>query len=341
MQEIWPQLKSWVAEGIRFATATVVQASRPSPRGIGSVLAVRWDGMAFIGSVSAGCVESEVIEAAKACMKDGKTRWLSFGPESGFPWEVALSCGGRIVVRVEPFAGQADNELSLLLARSLDERERALLLSHDGRHCLISADGKAHPGRAELPSALIDAAKAHFSQGGGTQEVEWEGSKALFRVLERPHRLFVVGAAHIAIHLVSFARVLGYETVVIDPREAYARADRFPDLPHQLVCQWPEEALKDFRIVSSDSIAAMTHDPKIDDQALSIFLQTPAGYIGALGSRRSHAARMKRLAKLGFNETNLARIHAPIGLDINSETPSEIALSVMSEIVRFRNASSG
>ena len=96
-------------KGTRFATATVVQASRPSPRGIGSVLAVRWDGEAFIGLVSAGCVESEVIEAAKACMEKGKTRWLSFGPENGFPWEVALSCGGKIVFRVEPFAGQTDD----------------------------------------------------------------------------------------------------------------------------------------------------------------------------------------------------------------------------------------
>ncbi len=339
MQEIWPQLRSWVAEGTRFATATVVEASRPSPRGIGSVLAVRWDGEEFIGSVSAGCVESEVIEAAKAGMKDGKTRWLSFGPESGFPWEVALSCGGRIAVRVEPFAGQTDEKLGVLLARSLDDRERFLLMSFDGAHCLITEDGNACPENADLPLPLIEMAKDHFRRGEGTREIEWENSKALFRVLERPHRLFVVGAAHIAIHLVSFARVLGYETVVIDPREAYARSDRFPDLPNQLVCRWPDEALKDFKIVSSDSIAAMTHDPKIDDQALSIFLKSPAEYIGALGSRKSHTARLKRLGKRGFKEEELARIHAPIGLDINSETPSEIALSVMSEIVQFRNAS--
>ena len=338
MQEIWPQLRRWVDEGTRFAIATVVQASRPSPRGIGSVLAVRWDGMAFIGSVSAGCVESEVIEAAKACMEDGKARWLSFGPENGFPWEVALSCGGRIVVRVEPFAGQVDDHLGPLLARSLDERERALLLSFDGEHCLISEDGNEHTGTLGLPPSLIEAARAHFRSGSSTREIEWEGSKALFRVLDRPQRLFVVGAAHIAIHLVSFARVLGYETVVIDPRDAYARRERFPDPPDELICQWPEEALAGFQIVASDAVAAMTHDPKIDDQALSIFLGSDAEYIGALGSRKSHAARLKRLSKLGFDEEVLKRIHAPIGLDINSETPSEIALSVMSEIVQCRNA---
>ena len=339
MQEIWLQLRDWVEEGTRFATATVVQASRPSPRGIGSVLAVRWDGEAFIGSVSAGCVESEVIEAAKACIEDGKTRWLSFGPENGFPWEVALSCGGKIFVRVEPFAGETDDQLGVMLAGGLDRRERALLLSYDSAHCLISEDGIVHKGKFDLPPSLIAAAQAHFRSGGSTEEIEWENSKALFRVLERPHRLFVVGAAHIAIHLVSFARFLGYETVVIDPRDAYARRERFPNPPDALICQWPEEALKGFQIVPSDAVAAMTHDPKIDDQALSIFMRSPAEYIGSLGSRKSHEARLRRMSKLGFDEEALGRIHAPIGLDIHSETPSEIALSVMSEIVQCRNAS--
>lgn len=339
MQEIWPQLRDWVEEGTRFATATVVQASRPSPRGIGSVLAVRWDGEAFIGSVSAGCVESEVIEAAKACMEDGKTRWLSFGPENGFPWEVALSCGGKIVVRVEPFAGQTDDQLGVMLASGLDRRERALLLSYDGAHCLISEGGIVHKGKSDLPPSLIAAAQAHFRSGGSTEEIDWGNSKALFRILERPRRLFVVGAAHIAIHLVSFARVLGYETVVIDPRDAYARRERFPNPPDALICQWPEEALKGFQIVPSDAVAAMTHDPKIDDQALSIFMSSPAEYIGALGSRKSHKARLRRMSKLGLDKEALGRIHGPIGLDIHSETPSEIALSVMSEIVQCRNAS--
>ncbi len=212
------------------------------PRGIGSVLAVRWDGEAFIGLVSAGCVESEVIEAAKACMENGKTRWLSFGPENGFPWEVALSCGGKIVFRVEPFAGQTDDELGVMLASGLDRRKRALLLSFDGGHCLISEDGIAQKGKFDLPPSLIAASEAHFRSGGSTEEKEWENSKALFRVLERPRGLFVVGAAHIAIHLVSFARVLGYETVVIDPRAAYYRRERFPDPPDAILGHWPEEA---------------------------------------------------------------------------------------------------
>ncbi len=337
MEEIWTQLRCWVLEGVPFALATVVEAARPSPRGVGSVLAVRADGEAFIGSVSAGCVESEVIEAARSCMSDGETRWLSFGPDSGFPWEVALSCGGRISVRVERFAGQATPEILEALIQNLDTQSSGLLVSYEGSHCLIDESGAASGAAGGLPGDLIEAARSHLVSVAETVEIDWGESRALLRVLRRPKRLFVVGAAHIAIHLVGFARSLGFETIVIDPREAYARADRFPRPPDQLVCAWPEEALESFRIGESDCVAAMTHDPKIDDPALAAFLLSPAGYIGALGSRKSHAARLRRLGKAGFDPETLKRIHGPIGLDIGSETPAEIALSVMAEIVQIKN----
>lgn len=334
MQEIWPQLKIWVEEGVPFAVATVVEASRPSPRGVGSVLAVRSDGDAFIGSVSAGCVESEVIQAARACMDDGEARWLLFGPDSGFPWEVSLSCGGRIRVRVEPFAGLVDQDLGRRLSVLLDSQSEGLLLSHKGSHLLIDHDGIQGTEETAVSQKLIERAVEHYREGKGTKEIEWEGAPALFRVLSRPKRLFVVGAAHIAIHLVGFARSLGFETIVIDPRDTYAREDRFPDPPDALICQWPKQALENYSITPSDCLAAMTHDPKIDDEALVVFLHSESEYIGALGSRKSHAARLKRLSKIGLDGESFSRIHAPIGLDINSETPAEIALSVMAEIVK-------
>ncbi len=334
MQEIWPQLKHWVKDGVPFAVATVVEATRPSPRGVGSVLAVRSDGDAFIGSVSAGCVESEVIEAAKACLVDGQARWLTFGPDSGFPWEVSLSCGGRIRVRIEPFAGLADPDLGERISRLLDVQERGLLVSHNGGHFLLEHDNIRGAEELVKSTGLIQKAKEHYREGGGTVEVEWEGVPALLRVLSRPKRLFVVGAAHIAIHLVGFARSLGFETIVIDPRESYAREDRFPNPPDALICEWPKQALEKYSITGSDCLAAMTHDPKIDDEALDVFLRSDSEYIGALGSRKSHAARLKRMGKLGFKDDSLSRIHAPIGLDIGSETPAEIALSVMAEIVK-------
>ncbi len=334
MQEIWSQLKLWVEQEVPFAVATVVDASRPSPRGVGSVLAVKADGDAFIGSVSAGCVESEVIEAARACMADQQVRWLSFGPDTGFPWEVSLSCGGRIRVRVEPYAGGVDPGLGERLARLLDTQERGLLASYEGKHALIKRASRIDEPDPALPRALLEKAVEHFQSGGETVEIDWMGKPALFRILSRPKRLFVVGAAHIAIHLVGIARSLGYETIVIDPRDAYAREDRFPNPPDSLICQWPRQALDSYSIGPSDCLAAMTHDPKIDDEALACFLYSDSEYIGALGSRKSHAARLKRLTQLGFSEATLDRIHGPIGLDIGSETPAEIALSVMAEIVK-------
>jgi len=337
MQDIWPQLRVWVEEGRRFALATVVEASRPSPRGIGSVLAVSEDGDAFIGSVSAGCVENEVIQAAKACLLDGETRWLAFGPENGFPWEVALSCGGRISVRVEPFAGLSNAALGESIGRLLDEQRSGLLLSLNGEHCLFDEAGTLLAEGGELPEALKKRARDHLKSGAATTEIDWQEDRALLRVLARPKRLFVIGAAHIAIHLVGFARALNYETIVIDPREAYARGERFPAAPDRLICEWPKQALEAFRIGPDDCVAAMTHDPKIDDEALVLFLSENCGYIGALGSRKSHAARLKRLAKEGFDDQTLARIRGPIGLDIGSETPAEIALSVMAEVVKTRN----
>lgn len=339
MQEIWPQLREWAIGGERFALATVVEASRPSPRGIGSALAVSADGNRFIGSVSAGCVENEVIQAAVACMVDGQARWLSFGPDSGFPWEISLSCGGRIRVRVEPYAAQAGSELSDALSQLLDDRRKGLLLSYRGKHCLLDERGQTGDCEA-MPTELLEAALNRLSNGEGTQEVDWEGEPALMRTLDRPKRLFVIGAAHIAIHLVGFARSLGFETIVIDPRETYAREERFLSPPDRLLDQWPRQALAGYRIGPDDCLAAMTHDPKIDDEALSLFLPSKCRYIGALGSRKSHAARLKRLSRRGFEERDLERIHGPIGLDIGSETPAEIALSVMAEIVKMRSANS-
>ena len=272
MQDIWPQLREWIQTGQRFALATVVEASRPSPRGIGSALAVSEFGDSFIGSVSAGCVENEVIEAAKACMLDGETRWLTFGPENGFPWEVALSCGGRIRVRVEPFAGLSNAAVGVQLGDLLDGQRSGLLLSVDGRHCLFDEAGCLLAPEDEVDDALKRRALDHLKSGLATTEIEWKGSRALLRVLARPKRLFVIGAAHIAIHLVGFARPLNYETIVIDPREAYARIDRFPVAPDRLICAWPKQALESFRIGPEDRVAAMTHDPKIDDEALALFL---------------------------------------------------------------------
>lgn len=320
MQDIWPQLREWFVARERFALATVVKASKPSPRGVGSVLGIHEDGVRFIGSVSAGCVEHEVIEAARLCLEDGTTRWLKFGPGEGFPWEIELSCGGSIEVRVEPAphlrSGSEETFLDDVI-RSLDEHVP----------CVWRTDGGG--------DSLDFCEKARRVT---YEEVEGD-ARVLYRFLGRRKRLFVIGASHIALHLASAAKMLQYEVVVIDPRESYAREDRFQSAPDEICVEWPEVALAKYELGESDALVAITHDPKIDDQSLAAALSSKCGYVGALGSKRSHAARLKRLEKKGFSEQSLARIFGPVGIDIGSKTPAEIAVSIVAQLIQERNKS--
>jgi len=177
-----------------------------------------------------------------------------------------------------------------------------------------------------------------LTAGGETREIERGSDRILLRMISKPSRLFIIGAGHISLRLVSFARSLDYQAIVIDPRAAFAKKERFEATPDRLVCSWPKEGLSRFKLGSQDSVVALTHDPKIDDQALEAALRSDCEYVGALGSRLSHQARLKRLAASGIEEGDLARIHGPVGLDIGSRTPAEIALSIMAELIQKKNA---
>lgn len=319
MQDIWPELRKWFVDRERFALATVIKASKPSPRGVGSVLAIHEDGVRFVGSVSAGCVEHEVIEAAKLCLEDGETRWLKFGPGEGFPWEIELSCGGKIEVRVEPaphLRKGASDEFVETLINSLDQHRSCVWLCKEGS----------------------DTISFEHGQQEETCEYEEDGVRVLYRFLGRRKRLFVIGASHIALHLVAAAKMLQYEVVVIDPRESYARSDRFQSPPDEILVEWPKAALSNYTLVGTDALVAITHDPKIDDQALITALSTPCGYIGALGSKRSHTARLARLERAGVESAELERIFGPVGIEIDSKTPAEIAVSIVAQMIKERNA---
>ena len=146
----------------------------------------------------------------------------------------------------------------------------------------------------------------------------------------------VVGGAHIAIPLVAIAKTLGYRTIVVDPRRMFGSEERFPHVD-QLLQAWPDKALEQVNLTSSTAIAMLTHDPKIDDPALKVALNSPVFYIGALGSRKTHTKRLQRLREAGIGEGQLERLHAPIGLDLGGRSPEEIALAIMAEIVKARH----
>jgi xanthine dehydrogenase accessory factor len=178
----------------------------------------------------------------------------------------------------------------------------------------------------------LDLAAEVFLHGETKRVTLDEDTELFLEFITPPPTLIAVGGVHIAVALTSLAKTLGYETVVIDPRASWGNEERFPHVDH-LVRSWPEEAFHLVEISSSTAVVILTHDPKLDDEALKIALNSPAFYVGALGSRKTNASRRERLLKDGMPEEQFSRLHAPIGLDIHAQTPEEIALAIMAEVV--------
>lgn len=334
MRDVLPTLQRWIAEGRAFATATVTQTWGSSPRPLGSVMGVRDDGV-IVGSVSGGCVESAVIEAATAALADGMPRELKFDAlDENAVWDVGLSCGGSIRVWVDP-APYARNPVlwDMLLERLACDKPIVIATSlTPHRHTIWTPDSAADD---ELSSAAADA-YAHKE----SREVEVDGTRWFLHVLPPRERLIIVGAVHIAVPLVKFAKELGFETTVVDPRGTLASDERFAVSPDIFIRDWPDKALSTMDLTAQTYAVVLTHDPKLDDSALKLLLKSPVVYIGALGSRTTQAKRRKDLGALGFSEAELDRIHGPVGLSIGARTPEEIALAIMAEIVQVRRARS-
>ncbi len=334
-------IETWIAKGSRCALATVTQTWGSSPRPAGSSMAIREDG-AVVGSVSGGCVEGAVIEAARSSIRDGKAAVLEFGSiEPEAVWAVGLSCGGSIRVLVEPIPDGGEHPDGLATWQEIANRLRdrtpfvAVVRLESGRVERALLDPETGEGGVGLPAEVRASALEHYEKRE-SGEAELAGETYFFHVHARPDRLLIVGGSHIAIPLVAFARELGFETLVVEPRAAFAGADRFPAAPERILNAWPGEALPSIGLDEDTYAVVLTHDPKIDDEALRILLKSPAAYIGALGSRTTHADRRQRLLAEGFSEAELGRIHGPIGLDIGARTPEEIALSIIAEIVKVR-----
>lgn len=311
----------WMAENRNVAIATVTRTWGSAPRPAGSLMAVREDG-AFAGSVSGGCVEGAVIAEAQASLHDGKARTLRFGVSNEDAWAVGLACGGTIEILVAPVTQQRETYSALERAR---EQHRAAVLASD----LSSAESRLlFPGQASadaLADAAVKAARRDESTG-----VEADGKSWFLTVFNPPLDLAIIGAVHIAQPLARMAALADYAVRIVDPRTTFATAERFPNVA--LSHDWPDEALKSAPLTARSAIVALTHDPKLDDPALSESLRSPAFYIGALGSKQTHARRLERLKAHGFSETDLSRIHGPIGLNIGARSPAEIAVAILGEM---------
>jgi xanthine dehydrogenase accessory factor len=301
-EEVLERAAAWMEAGRGVAIATVTSTWGSSLRPAGSQLAVN-DRGELAGSVSGGCVESAVAGEAMAAIADGKLRRLRYGVTDERAWEVGLPCGGTVEVAVKP----ADPELLRRLRADLAAR-RPVVLALD---LMTGAERLVHPGEpGEEPPT---------------------GAEVFLRPFDPPVRLVLVGAVHVAQALAHMAQAAGYETVVVDPRRAFATPERFPGV--QVVAGWPAEALSRLSIDRRTAVVTLAHDPKIDDPALAAGLRAGCFYVGALGSRKSHAARLARLREEGFGEADLARIHGPVGLGIGAVTPGEIATSILAQVV--------
>ena len=302
----------WHRAGRGVAIATVVQTWGSAPRAVGSQLVIDADG-AMEGSVSGGCVEGAVIAEAFEALEDGKPRLLDFGVSDDDAFAVGLACGGEIRILVEPVGSAMPVAAleQLVAARTAAKPVAYVTDLETGGPRLQSRD--AYPDRFRLDRSGVE-----------------EDGRTFVAVHNPPLRMIVVGAVHIAQHLVAMARACGYAPTVIEPRGAFGSAERFPG--EVIVGEWPDEAMAALKPDTRTAVITLTHDPKLDDPAIMAALGTDIFYLGCLGSTRTHAKRVARLEEAGFDAGQIARIHAPVGLDIGGRQPAEIAVSVMAQV---------
>ncbi|HEX7624489.1 MAG TPA: XdhC family protein, partial [Anaeromyxobacteraceae bacterium] len=265
-----------------------------------------------------------VIDAALEVIGDGRPRVLDYRVTNERAWEGGLACGGALRVYVERPA----RELVGRILSALAAKEPVVLATD-------VATGAPRLLRPLQPEPDLEPALAEAARGAVERDrsgvVAMPGGWVFLRVFNPPVRLAIVGAVQIAQALAPMAQLAGYDVLVVDPRRAFATAERFPGI--QLVSEWPDVALGRAGLDRRSAVVTLTHDPKLDDPALVAALRSEAFYVGCLGSQRTQAGRRERLAAMGFTQRDLARIHGPVGLPIGAISPGEIAVSILSQLV--------
>ena len=323
MREILPELERWRSRGDRIALARVVATRRSAPRPVGSKLIVSERGE-LAGSISGGCVESEVVDAAQGVLSGGAPQLLTFGISDELALSVGLPCGGEIDVWVD----EPDPELLDELAEVARSERRAVFFVDldDGSQRLVP------DGDDDVADELI--------RSGHSKVFELHGRRVFADVFGPPPRLFVYGAVDTADALCAAANAIGWRTVVADARARFATRERLPNAD-EIIVAWPEDALAQVAPDHTTAILVLTHDDKFDLPMLTRALATDAYYIGALGSRRNQERRRELLLDAGVAEADLERISGPAGLDIGAHTPAETAVSMLAEIMAVRAGREG
>jgi len=337
MRDLLGDYQRFVQAGKPFGRAVVTSVWGSAPRAEGSSMLASADGT-IAGSVSGGCVESATALEIQQAIARGSPKLVTFGVTDERAWEVGLACGGTIKVFVEPSVRPevlqaAHGPGGEVLASIIDGRGvgQSVRVFEDGR-----IQGNLGPG-LPIDQVRESALAALMKQSSGTRDFETELGPVtvFFEVFARQPRLVIFGGVQIAVALVPLARALGYYIIVADGREAFLDRSRFPDAD-ELVLAWPEEAFNRIGLDSACYVCVLSHDPKFDEPALQIALRSPAAYVGAIGSRKTQAARRERLKENGLTDAQIARLHGPIGLALGGRQPAETALAILAEMTMVR-----
>lgn len=327
-EDIAETIVDWQRSGTPLALATVIKVDGSAPRDEGAKMIVADDGR-IAGSVSGGCVEAAVAEEARAVMTSGTPVIVRYGIDRKMMWDVGLSCGGAIEVFIEPLVSSEAAIFNSAGALCTVVRGPRFV----GRKLSVSADGvsRGELGDAALTAALKKEAMELITAGRSRTITQGEYDVFVDVTLAKPQAI-IVGAVHIAIALCRMAAQAGFAVTVIDPRPVLCNSERFPDAT-RLEVRWPDEALSDIELDENAYVAVLTHDEKFDDPTLRRALVSRARYVGAIGSRKTQAARHERLREAGITDDAIRRLHGPIGLDIGAQSPEEIAVSILAEMI--------
>lgn len=335
MRDVLSEIVRWRERGEKIALATVVDVKKSAPRAPGAKMAVSSSGE-VAGGVSGGCVEGAVVQIAEGVIAGDAPQLVHFGIADADAWEVGLPCGGEIDVWIEAYAAGRLEEV----LRSGGRAAEVTVIKGEGlgAKLLVGPDGRR---AGSLGSPERDEAAARAATELIWGETSERRGDLFIDVVGPPPRLILFGAVDIAAPLCAVARLAGWRSYVVDPRTRFATRERFPEA-EEVIAEWPEEAFARLGgIDPATSIVVLTHDPKLDDAALTIALRSPARFVGAMGSRRAQAARRERLLAAGLDQEELERLAAPVGLDLGAITREETALSIFSEVVAARHGRFG
>jgi xanthine dehydrogenase accessory factor len=336
MKELLPDIERWRAAGKKVAIATVVQAYGSAPRRPGAKMAIAEDGE-FVGSVSGGCVENDVVEHARQVLDEDHPRLVPYGISDEMAFNVGLACGGQIEVFIQPFGRAFPTEKPVAFAYVVDGEGQGngLLAWEFGKHRGSLGQGDAFDDRV----ASDAIARLRSGQAGELRYDDAPGGPLRVFVDTYPAQptIVIFGGVHIGVALAHLAKAAGgFRVIVVDARGAWANPTRFADAD-EIHVMHADDYLHQHPLGSNAFVAVLSHDPKLDDPALFGALKSDARFVGAIGSSKTQRERRERLKAAGLTQQQVERIHGPIGLDIGAQSPEEIAVGILAQIIAAKN----